>query len=180
MERVVASEVAKELGGKRKLNIGVIGAGSWGTALADLLARNGHAVTLWVFEADLAERLRSQRENDLYLPGFPLAPALTFTADLQLATRGKQMLVLVPPSQVLRGVVGSAVAAIAVVLALWLAATTVGLRRPALPQWAVAAGAGPLGSHPGPAPPPPAPPLRPGPCAPRGASPGTECPASRS
>lgn len=112
MERVVASEVTKGLGEKRKLEIGVIGAGSWGTALADLLARNGHAVTLWVFEADLAERLRSQRENDLYLPGFPLAPALAFTADLQLATRGKQMLVLVPPSQVLRGVVRSAVTAI--------------------------------------------------------------------
>lgn len=91
-----------------KINIGVIGAGSWGTALADLLARGGHQVTLWVYEADLAARLPRQRENDLYLPGFALAENLAFTADLQQATRGKQMLVLVPPSQVMRGVVRQA------------------------------------------------------------------------
>ncbi|MFA5515487.1 MAG: NAD(P)H-dependent glycerol-3-phosphate dehydrogenase [Desulfuromonadales bacterium] len=89
------------------MNIGVIGAGSWGTTLADLLARKGHAVTLWVYEADLAERLSLCRENDLYLPGFPLAANLTFTADLPLAAAGKELLLLVPPSQSMRSVVQS-------------------------------------------------------------------------
>lgn len=86
------------------MRIGVIGAGSWGTTLADLLARKGHEVTLWVYERDLAERLPSTRENDVYLPGFPLAPSLEFTADLAEAVTGRQMLVLVPPSQVMRRV----------------------------------------------------------------------------
>lgn len=90
------------------MNIAVIGAGSWGTTLADLLARKGHAVTLWVYERDLAERLANTRENDLYLPGFTLAAGLTFTTDLAAAAGGREMLVLVPPSQVMRTVISQA------------------------------------------------------------------------
>jgi glycerol-3-phosphate dehydrogenase (NAD(P)+) len=90
------------------MNIGVIGAGSWGTTLADLLARKGHAVTLWVFEPDLAQRMAASRENDIYLPGFPLAEHLAVTADLAAVAAGRQMLVLVPPSQVMRAVVQQA------------------------------------------------------------------------
>ena len=52
------------------MNIGVIGAGSWGTTLANLLAKKGYSVTLWVYEADLAERMAKNRINDLYLDGF--------------------------------------------------------------------------------------------------------------
>lgn len=90
------------------MRIGVIGAGSWGTTLADLLAVKGHDVTLWVFERDLAERMRRSRENDIYLPGFPLAPSLDFTSELGEAVAGKEMLVLVPPSQVMRHVITQA------------------------------------------------------------------------
>lgn len=92
------------------MKIGVIGAGSWGTTLADLLARKGYAVTLWAFEKDLVERMNATRVNDLYLPGFPLADGLYFTNDLSEAVRGRQLLVLVPPSQVMRRVMQQAAA----------------------------------------------------------------------
>jgi len=87
------------------MNIGVIGAGSWGTTLADLLAKKGYAVTLWAYEHDLVERLAATRQNDLYLPGFTLAPGLAFTSDLTVAVAGRDLLLLVPPSQVMRQVV---------------------------------------------------------------------------
>jgi glycerol-3-phosphate dehydrogenase (NAD(P)+) len=90
------------------MNIGVVGAGSWGTTLADLLARKGHKVCLWVFEADLAQRMEDCRENDIYLPGIPLAPDLTFSCDLASVVAGRELLLLVPPSQVLRTVMRQA------------------------------------------------------------------------
>ncbi|MGE4542665.1 MAG: NAD(P)H-dependent glycerol-3-phosphate dehydrogenase [Pedobacter sp.] len=90
------------------MNIGVIGAGSWGTTLADLLSKNGHAVTLWAYEQDLVERMRQHRKNDLYLPDFTLDDKLAFTSELSEVAAGKDMLVLVAPSQVLRAVVRQA------------------------------------------------------------------------
>lgn len=87
------------------MDIAVIGAGSWGTTLANLLAKKEHRVTLWIYERDLAARMVASRENDLYLPGFPLSPQLDFTADLEAAVRGRQLVLLVPPSQVMRQVV---------------------------------------------------------------------------
>ncbi|NIQ93033.1 MAG: NAD(P)-dependent glycerol-3-phosphate dehydrogenase [Desulfuromonadales bacterium] len=87
------------------MNIGVVGAGSWGTTLANLLAKNNHAVTLWAYEADLVERMRAKRENDLFLPGFELAVDLDYTSELSGAVAGKQLVLLVSPSQVMRGVV---------------------------------------------------------------------------
>ena len=59
--------------------IGVIGAGSWGTTLANVLAKKGYAVTLWVYEEDLAGRLSKTRINDLYLDGITLSPNLSYT-----------------------------------------------------------------------------------------------------
>lgn len=87
------------------MDIAVIGAGSWGTTLANLLAKKEHRVTLWIYERDLAARMVAGRENDLYLPGFPLSPQLDFTAELEEAVRGRQLVLLVPPSQVMRQVV---------------------------------------------------------------------------
>lgn len=84
--------------------IGVIGAGSWGTTLADLLAHKGYAVTLWAYEADLVERMKASRENDLYLAGARLSENLNFTNSLSEVVRGKEMLLFVPPSQVLRSI----------------------------------------------------------------------------
>ncbi len=86
------------------MNIGVIGAGSWGTALADLLARIGHQVTLWAYETDLVVRMREQRENDLFLPDIRLHEDLKFTDTLAEAVKGRELLLLVPPSQLMRQV----------------------------------------------------------------------------
>jgi glycerol-3-phosphate dehydrogenase (NAD(P)+) len=86
------------------MNIGVIGAGSWGTTLADLLAKKGFPVTLWVYESDLAERMAKTRINDLYLNGLTLSPNLAFTNELSEAVIDRQLLLLVSPSQVMRQV----------------------------------------------------------------------------
>ena len=84
--------------------ISVVGAGSWGTALAKLLAHKGFAVTLWVYEAELAERMRATQCNDLYLPGIILPKQLEITSDLAVAVADRDVVVLVPPSQVMRKV----------------------------------------------------------------------------
>lgn len=88
--------------------ITVIGAGSWGTTLADLLAKKNYPVTLWSYEQDLAQRMTANRVNDLYLPGFTLSENLSFTSDLPAAVRGSDLLLLVPPSQVMRPVLQQA------------------------------------------------------------------------
>jgi glycerol-3-phosphate dehydrogenase (NAD(P)+) len=90
------------------MNIGVIGAGSWGTTLADLLAKKGFSVTLWAYEKDLVERMREGGENDLYLPGIKLSANLCFTHDLATVASGKDLLLLVPPSQLMRRVIKQA------------------------------------------------------------------------
>lgn len=87
------------------LRMGVIGAGAWGTALADVLAEIGHEVTMWVFEADLCARMTADRENDVYLPGAALQPSLRFTSDLaEAASAGQDLLISVMPSHVVRPV----------------------------------------------------------------------------
>jgi len=87
------------------MRIGVIGAGSWGTTLANLLAKKGLDVTLWAYEADLAARMAQSRINDLYLPGVRLDERLATTSDLIAAVTGREVLVLVCPSQVMRRVI---------------------------------------------------------------------------
>ncbi len=86
------------------MNIGVIGAGSWGTTLANLLAKKGHDVTLWVYEADLAARMAQTLSNDIYLPGVELDERLAVTSDLISAASNRELLLLVCPSQVMRRV----------------------------------------------------------------------------
>ncbi|NWG46951.1 MAG: NAD(P)-dependent glycerol-3-phosphate dehydrogenase [Alphaproteobacteria bacterium] len=85
------------------LHVGVVGAGAWGTALAQTAARAGHAVTLWAFEPGLAESLETTRENALYLPGVRLEPAIRATGSLAALT-GADALLLVTPAQHLRPV----------------------------------------------------------------------------
>ncbi len=85
--------------------IAVIGAGAWGTALADSFSQFGHEVMLWIFEADLCARMSSHHENDLYLPGIALHENLRFTSNLaEAATAGQDVLVSVMPSHVVRAV----------------------------------------------------------------------------
>jgi glycerol-3-phosphate dehydrogenase (NAD(P)+) len=83
-------------------NLAIIGAGAWGTALALLLAKNGHSFPLWVYEEDLAETMRDKRENTLFLPGFSLPDNIEPTASLKQAVENKSALILVVPTHVLR------------------------------------------------------------------------------
>ncbi len=86
--------------------IAVIGAGSWGTALAVLLARNGSAVRLWGHDPDHIERLRERRTNQDYLPGIPLPETLEPITDLEAAIDGCDALLIVVPSQAFRTILG--------------------------------------------------------------------------
>jgi len=78
--------------------ITVLGAGSWGTALAMLLARNGHEVKLWDRDSEHVEALNRQRENRRYLPGISLPDGVTAFADLNGALEGSEFVVVVVPS----------------------------------------------------------------------------------
>lgn len=85
----------------------VIGAGAWGTAIADRLVRNGHPVQLWAREADVVEEVNAHHLNSRFLAGATLAPALQATGDMDVALRGAALVVYAAPSHVLRGVVTS-------------------------------------------------------------------------
>lgn len=87
------------------MKIGVIGAGSWGTALAKLLAENGNDVAIWAYEAELVESINVRHENDIYLPGFRLPDNLTATNDIHHAVKDKELILSVPPSHVVRQVI---------------------------------------------------------------------------
>jgi len=86
----------------------VVGAGAWGTALADLLTRNGHEVLLWAYEPDVVESVNKRHENVRFLGGNALSPALKATGDIQRAVEGAELITLATPSQVLRSIIRSA------------------------------------------------------------------------
>ncbi|MED5544424.1 MAG: NAD(P)H-dependent glycerol-3-phosphate dehydrogenase [Pseudomonadota bacterium] len=93
------------------LAVGVIGAGAWGTALAQALARAGNQeVKLWAREADLATRINETHVNDTYLPGAELDPAIRATSDLGEMAELRVLLAVVP-AQFLASVVGQLPAA---------------------------------------------------------------------
>ena len=78
--------------------VGVLGAGSWGTALSVLLHDNGHQVTIWSIDENEVKMLDEKREDELKLPGVKLADDMTITGDLETAIREKDFLVLAVPS----------------------------------------------------------------------------------
>jgi glycerol-3-phosphate dehydrogenase (NAD(P)+) len=84
--------------------IAVLGAGSWGTTLADLLARKGDDVRLWAYEPEVVEAINREHENPAYLAGVPLAPALRALADPCATVDGAEVIVSAPPSHALRQV----------------------------------------------------------------------------
>lgn len=81
---------------------GVLGAGSWGTALAWLLHQNGHEVTLWSARETQVETLRKDRENKAKLPGVAIPEDMLITNDLETAVLGKDFVVLAVPSIAIR------------------------------------------------------------------------------
>ena len=84
--------------------IGILGAGSWGTALAILLASKYRDITLWEFRPDVAEQLDTFRENRPMLPGVRIPDVIQITANLASAVEGKDLLVSAVPSHVVRSV----------------------------------------------------------------------------
>ena len=79
-------------------NAGVLGAGSWGTALSVLLCDNGHQVTTWSIDESEVNMLNEKREHETKLPGVKLPDTLIVTNDLEEAIKGKDFLVLAVPS----------------------------------------------------------------------------------
>ena len=84
-------------------NVGIIGAGSWGTALSVLLHDNGHSVTVWSIDESEVKMLDEKREHLLKLPGVKLPDDMVFTGDVERAVQGKDFLVLAVPSVYTRG-----------------------------------------------------------------------------
>ncbi len=85
----------------------VIGAGAWGTALANLLSENGHRTMLWAFEPDVAHAITDGHENPRFLHGIQLHEALRATTDRAEAVHGAECVVYATPSHVLRDVASS-------------------------------------------------------------------------
>ncbi|GAA4441183.1 NAD(P)H-dependent glycerol-3-phosphate dehydrogenase [Actinokineospora soli] len=84
------------------MSVAVLGAGSWGTTFAKVLADSGQDVVLWARRRDVAEAVADHRENAEYLPGVPLPPGLRSTSDPRAALEGATTVVLAVPSQSLR------------------------------------------------------------------------------
>lgn len=82
----------------------VIGAGAWGTALADLLAKKNHKVNLWVYEKDLCRIIAKKGENVRYFSGIKLSSNITPVSDLKEAVKDAKIIIVVVPSQYIRGV----------------------------------------------------------------------------
>ena len=82
--------------------LSVIGGGSWGTALAIVLAPRAARIRLWVYEKDLAAEMQAKRENSVYLPGFRLPPNVEVVNELGAALDGTEVVLSVMPSHLVR------------------------------------------------------------------------------
>ncbi len=86
--------------------IAVLGAGSWGTTLASLLAAKGDTVRLWAYEPEVVAQVNRSHENAMFLPGVRLPASLQAYGDAAEAVEGAEIIVSAPPSHVVRAVVG--------------------------------------------------------------------------
>ena len=84
--------------------IAVLGAGNWGTTLADLIAANGHTVKLWTREPEQRDEINARHTNERAVPGLRLPEAVAATSDLHEAVRGAEIVLLVVPSSAFREV----------------------------------------------------------------------------
>ena len=82
----------------------MIGAGAWGTALANLLADNGHPTVIWAYERDVVDSINTRHENQRFLPGVSLSPDLRAAVDKESAVMAAELIVFATPSHVLREV----------------------------------------------------------------------------
>lgn len=89
------------------MNITVLGAGAWGTALARLLQQSAHQITLWGYDQDALEDIRQTGRNDRYLPGVELPREIILEADTSRAIAGSEFVVIAVPSKGFRKVAGT-------------------------------------------------------------------------
>lgn len=82
--------------------IAVVGAGSWGTALAVMLEQDGHDVTMWARNAEAIEKMKATRENKQYLPGVLLGENINLTSDIEKAVKEKEIIISAVPSRAVR------------------------------------------------------------------------------
>lgn len=87
--------------------IGIIGAGAWGTALAQAAANAGRDVVLWAREKEVAESITETQENSLFLPGVKLNKAIKATSDYAEVGKGAEAILLVTPAQHMRATLAS-------------------------------------------------------------------------
>lgn len=93
---------------KTARRVTVLGGGSFGTVLANILAENGHTVWLWMRDRDRVEQVAQSRENAAYLPGYRLHDALRVTAEMATCLPDSEIVFISVPSQVVRTVVRAA------------------------------------------------------------------------
>jgi glycerol-3-phosphate dehydrogenase (NAD(P)+) len=86
-------------------SVAVLGAGSWGTTLANLLAMKGKPVRIWAYEPEVVEAINRSHENPLFLPGVPLAPGLRAYGDAAEVVAGAPVIVSAAPSHAVRSVI---------------------------------------------------------------------------
>jgi glycerol-3-phosphate dehydrogenase (NAD(P)+) len=84
--------------------VGIIGGGAFGTAMACVLRRHGHAVRLWAREPDVVTAINTQRANPVFLPGVALAEGIVAAGDESAVVHGADFVVLAPPAQHMRAV----------------------------------------------------------------------------
>jgi glycerol-3-phosphate dehydrogenase (NAD(P)+) len=84
--------------------IAVIGAGSWGTTLANVLAEKGYDVSLWAYEKELVDEIKRTYINNVYLPGFPLSRNIEVTGSIKEAVRKARYILSVVPTQFTRSI----------------------------------------------------------------------------
>jgi len=87
-----------------KRRITLLGGGSWGTALSRLLSENGHQVTVWLRDEEQCRLLSTERVNKKYLPEVRIPENIVFTPDIDEAVKNAEIILIVTPTQMIRGV----------------------------------------------------------------------------
>jgi glycerol-3-phosphate dehydrogenase (NAD(P)+) len=87
------------------MNIGILGAGGWGTALGILLHNNRHKITLWEYEKEYAHTLDEFRENFYFLPKVKIPRTIKITNDIDIAVYKKDLILVSTPTQYVRSVI---------------------------------------------------------------------------